>query len=379
MDDAVRIWQVVGGADKGGVLVRTGEDVGSDQCDERISTGAHVKEIALRGDRLQYERLSGTGPATGWVSIRLPGKDLLVVSQKVWKVTGGAASGGILVREGQDTTSAACGERLSTGALILELEPLQGVRLHYQRLTGSGPSTGWVSYQLDSGKIIVVKQEFPDVGQTNGAAAEAPASAKDSSSYESYPLWVREAAEVASQFKKGVPYLPPPEKRPARLEGADAIKYPIAPFIKMNGKQLQEVYHKNLPGCIFGIEIPNTVEQIKAYGADWLTKVFHAAKTLPADNKVKRIVRCEELPTKGFDTAGGAAMKAFLDVEYLKSDPELHTELFIKYPYDFHFSPTRKMLSTERDNDGPEVVVALFFNSPVPVSHAEDVLCGHLS
>jgi hypothetical protein len=97
---------------------------------------------------------------------------------QLWEVVGGTASGGILVREGKELSSAKMPERLSTGALVRELA-LEGERLHFQRLTGSGPETGWVGIVL-SGKSLVVKTDkTPPVapepasnggGYTNGAA-----------------------------------------------------------------------------------------------------------------------------------------------------------------------------------------------------------------
>lgn len=75
-------WEVVGGGDKGGILVRVGKDLASEQVAERLSTGALVKELALEGERLQFQRLTGTGPAIGWVSLKLKGKDLVSKSDK---------------------------------------------------------------------------------------------------------------------------------------------------------------------------------------------------------------------------------------------------------------------------------------------------------
>lgn len=71
-------WEVVGGGDKGGILVREGQDLKSAACDSRLSTGAVVEQLSLAGERLNYKLLTGTGPAEGWVSIKLSGKDLLV-------------------------------------------------------------------------------------------------------------------------------------------------------------------------------------------------------------------------------------------------------------------------------------------------------------
>mmetsp|Transcript_848 Transcript_848/g.2311 ORF Transcript_848/g.2311 Transcript_848/m.2311 type:complete len:392 (+) Transcript_848:103-1278(+) len=71
-------WEVVGGADKGGILVREGQDLKSPATSDRLSTGAIVEELEKVGDRLHYKVTSGTGPETGWVSVKLSGKDLLV-------------------------------------------------------------------------------------------------------------------------------------------------------------------------------------------------------------------------------------------------------------------------------------------------------------
>lgn len=70
-------WEVIGGADKGGILVREGQALSSKACEARLSTGAKVKELQLVSDRLRYELISGTGPTTGWVSTRISGKELL--------------------------------------------------------------------------------------------------------------------------------------------------------------------------------------------------------------------------------------------------------------------------------------------------------------
>lgn len=70
-------WEVIGGSDKGGILVRKGQDLKSEQLSDRLSTGALVEELKLVGDRLHYKRLTGTGPEEGWVSLKVSGKELL--------------------------------------------------------------------------------------------------------------------------------------------------------------------------------------------------------------------------------------------------------------------------------------------------------------
>eukprot|EP00931_Biecheleriopsis_adriatica_P089751 TRINITY_DN63835_c0_g1_i1.p1 TRINITY_DN63835_c0_g1~~TRINITY_DN63835_c0_g1_i1.p1 ORF type:complete len:503 (-),score=88.46 TRINITY_DN63835_c0_g1_i1:44-1552(-) len=79
--DELTIWEVVGGADKGGVIVRIDEDISSTPEPERLTTGSLVVQVELVGDRLRYNRIAGTGagPNSGWVSVRtLRGKELLV-------------------------------------------------------------------------------------------------------------------------------------------------------------------------------------------------------------------------------------------------------------------------------------------------------------
>eukprot|EP00931_Biecheleriopsis_adriatica_P078494 TRINITY_DN51956_c0_g1_i1.p1 TRINITY_DN51956_c0_g1~~TRINITY_DN51956_c0_g1_i1.p1 ORF type:complete len:490 (-),score=164.62 TRINITY_DN51956_c0_g1_i1:84-1553(-) len=69
-------WEVVGGAEKGGILVRTGADLKSKEAEARLSTGALVEELELVGERLKYRRLAGSGPDEGWISISLKDKVL---------------------------------------------------------------------------------------------------------------------------------------------------------------------------------------------------------------------------------------------------------------------------------------------------------------
>lgn len=70
-------WEIVGGADKGGILVRAGKELKSEEKSGRLSHGALVREIEfLENGRLHYEIVKGTGPETGWVSIQISGKEL---------------------------------------------------------------------------------------------------------------------------------------------------------------------------------------------------------------------------------------------------------------------------------------------------------------
>uniref|UniRef100_A0A7S4T7X5 Uncharacterized protein n=1 Tax=Alexandrium monilatum TaxID=311494 RepID=A0A7S4T7X5_9DINO len=74
------VWEVVGGCDKGGILVRSGRGLTAPLCADRLVSGSLV--IAVEHDeeagRLHFELLVGAGPPSGWVSTRVQGKDILV-------------------------------------------------------------------------------------------------------------------------------------------------------------------------------------------------------------------------------------------------------------------------------------------------------------
>lgn len=71
-------WEVVGGAEKGGIIVRDGQKTSSTQLQDRLATGAVIEQLRLEGERLCYKKLSGVGPDTGWVSLSVSGKELVV-------------------------------------------------------------------------------------------------------------------------------------------------------------------------------------------------------------------------------------------------------------------------------------------------------------
>jgi len=70
-------WEVIGGSENGGILVRQGKELKSPQVDGRLATGALVEQLQLVGERLQFELVRGSGPKQGWVSLKVAGKELL--------------------------------------------------------------------------------------------------------------------------------------------------------------------------------------------------------------------------------------------------------------------------------------------------------------
>eukprot|EP00747_Dinoflagellata_sp_TGD_P018505 gnl/TRDRNA2_/TRDRNA2_126541_c0_seq1.p1 gnl/TRDRNA2_/TRDRNA2_126541_c0~~gnl/TRDRNA2_/TRDRNA2_126541_c0_seq1.p1 ORF type:complete len:581 (+),score=87.71 gnl/TRDRNA2_/TRDRNA2_126541_c0_seq1:88-1830(+) len=67
------VWVVIGGS----ALVKEGCDLKSPELG-RLETGAKVREVKRRGDRLNFEKLEGVGPESGWVSAALRGRPLLL-------------------------------------------------------------------------------------------------------------------------------------------------------------------------------------------------------------------------------------------------------------------------------------------------------------
>jgi len=75
------LWKVVGGTEKGGLIVRKGMDTLSQQENVRLSTGSIIEELSRQADRLEYNLIAGEGPQSGWVSVQFKGKDLVVKHQ----------------------------------------------------------------------------------------------------------------------------------------------------------------------------------------------------------------------------------------------------------------------------------------------------------
>lgn len=82
-------------------------------------------------------------------------------------------------------------------------------------------------------------------------------------------------------------------------------------------------------GDAMGMEFPAHGEALRAAGAEFLTRAFHAFGSLSPANSVARITRLEVCP------GGSTGQKLFLSVEYAHHEPGLHTELFVKFSRDF--------------------------------------------
>ena len=107
-------------------------------------------------------------------------------------------------------------------------------------------------------------------------------------------------------------------------------------------------------GDSIGLEFPAHSESLKAGGADFLTTAFHAAGSLPENNRVIRIAQCKEI------SGGSTGSKLLLAVEYEKPSAGLHTELFVKFSRNFD----NETLDQARSQMELEVLLALLSRSP---------------
>ena len=64
------VWEVIGGKDKGGIVVREEQSLKSKELKERLSFASLVEQIELVGKRLHYKLLTG---GRAWPQVRGPG------------------------------------------------------------------------------------------------------------------------------------------------------------------------------------------------------------------------------------------------------------------------------------------------------------------
>jgi hypothetical protein len=82
-------------------------------------------------------------------------------------------------------------------------------------------------------------------------------------------------------------------------------------------------------GDATGLAIPAHIDALRSGGEAFLTNAFRAFGSIAANNRVERIMRCEICP------GGSTGQKLFLSVEYARPEPQLHTDLFVKFSRDF--------------------------------------------
>jgi len=126
----------------------------------------------------------------------------------------------------------------------------------------------------------------------------------------------------------------------------------------MKMKDFKEATEKVRPGIHWGIPFPHNFEMIREAGPEWLTKAFHVAGTLPRGNSVVSL-KVHELSTDSCaaESMGGQGMKGWLEVEYEKPHPQLHTDLFVKLPFPYTPQNERKKNSFDVMPDESEILV----------------------
>lgn len=107
-------------------------------------------------------------------------------------------------------------------------------------------------------------------------------------------------------------------------------------------------------GDSIGLDIPAHSAALSAGGEAFLTRAFRAACSIPQDNSIKRISKCEEI------SGGSTGRKLLLSVEYTKPSAELHNDLFVKFSRDFD----DEIRDRTRNQMELEVLFALLSRSP---------------
>ncbi len=107
-------------------------------------------------------------------------------------------------------------------------------------------------------------------------------------------------------------------------------------------------------GDRFGLSMPLDPATLCADGAGFLSRAFHAAGALAADNRVTAVTRCGEM------RGGSTGRKLLLTVDYARADSAPSRELFVKFSRDFD-DPIRDLGRTQMAD---EVRFALLSRMP---------------
>jgi hypothetical protein len=107
-------------------------------------------------------------------------------------------------------------------------------------------------------------------------------------------------------------------------------------------------------GDLLGLDLPGDLAALKAGGAGFLTRAFHASGALAADNEVTEITRLDDW------LVGGTGAKAMLSVAYARDDPGLSRDLFVKFSRNF----TDRTRDSARRQMEPEVRLANLSRDP---------------
>lgn len=364
-----QLWEVIGGEDKGGILVRDGPGLKSATLKDRLATGSIIEEQGIKSDRVDYKLIKGSGPEVGWVAMSVPGKPLL---KKVDSVGGSApanghgsatGNGSAKVAESSPAPAAPQPPATVTPAKPIKLNPSDILKIP----GGDVTKKAWTEYVKSwNGEVQDVPPSPPmnDYGESFNQYYEKMISGGVK------PIWAAydPHPEHEGPHCKNDPALEVLRERNAKLREQMAAEPPLQPLPPWRKFKLQEVKDKaTIPtkGEMYGLTVPPDLSDLYKRGKAWLNDAFHAAGTLPKDNNIKQIIDFKRLPMGGIDAKGGSGPKAFITVEYEKFDMDLHNNLFVKMPWSVGGESHdmggddlwRWKISCFADNDGQEVTV----------------------
>ena len=117
-------------------------------------------------------------------------------------------------------------------------------------------------------------------------------------------------------------------------------------------------------GEVSGLCFPADPDAMRDGDVTFLTKAFHTSGVLDANNAVTRINRCQEV------TGGSTGRKMLLDVTYRAPQPDLHTDLFVKFSRDFD-DPVRDRGRTQMDSEVKFASLSLTPGFPIAVPRTQ--------
>jgi len=227
-----------------------------------------------------------------------------------------------MVRDGPTPSSKSKSEKLSTGALIEQLDikgGKDGERLKYKLLEGTGPEEGWVGIALP-GKTLCVKTLKRPGGTAAASVTEETVAAAEEAAKR--PEWAPIPPDIWETFPK--------------ITDAGSAARPTTM------KAFKEVVNTEAPGDYWGITFPFSPKMLKEMGPKWLTKAMHLTGSMPKDNEVIQFVemdvKAEDVSKQDAENAkwGGAGLKILLKVKYKNGpSPTLGEGMFIKMPHEF--------------------------------------------
>lgn len=116
-----------------------------------------------------------------------------------------------------------------------------------------------------------------------------------------------------------------------------------------------------IEGDIWGIAMPCHPDALREGGVRFLNEAFHRTGSLPDGNEIVRIVEFEDCPR------GSTGRKVLLKVEYARSDPALHTDLFVKFSRAFD-DPHRDRQRYEMELEARFAAVSQRCDLPIDVA-----------